>query len=111
MFRTIDNLSLELRPNNGESVTLFFPAWDLEPGYKLLKAHNLSDSEWPEIEVVEIDDFSMILKVANLSAEEFEPFEVTLDDPFVLVAGELGEMVFTLEEDAEDDDGRWDAHS
>lgn len=111
-MRTIDLLSLMLHPFDGGTVTMLYPGEELEPGLLLLKARKCPDNTpWPEIEVLENDGFSVKLKVAHLTEEEFAPFEVSLDEPFNLVCGDFGEMTFTLEEDCEDDDGRWDPYS
>lgn len=91
---------------------MMYPAEELVPGLRMLKARRCpEDSPWPEIEVKDIDDFSLTLKVADLSEEEFPAFTATLDAPFMLIVEDFGEMTFTLEEDPEDDDGRWDAYS
>lgn len=111
-MRTIDILQLTLHPYDGGHVSMFHPAEELVPGLKLLEARRCPDDGfWPEIEVVEIDEFSLTLKVAQLTLEEFEPFTSTLDEPFTLAIEDRGEMTFTLEEDFEEDDSRWDAYS
>ncbi|MCD8387657.1 MAG: hypothetical protein LUD17_12320 [Bacteroidales bacterium] len=111
-MRTIDILRLTLHPYGGGSVTMLYPAEELEPGLLLLKARRCPDDGfWPEIEVVDIDDFSLTLKIALLTPEEFEPFTVTLDEPFTLGCPGSGDMIFTLIEDYEEDDSRWDAYS
>lgn len=111
-MRTIDILTLSLRRIGGGSVTLFYPGEELVPETLLLKARRCpDDTPWPEIEVVDCDDFTLTLKVAGLTEEEFEPFTVTLDEPFTLTVEDVGDMIFTLEEDFEqDNDGRWDAY-
>lgn len=112
-MRVIDILRLTLHPYDGGSVTMYYPAEELEPRLLLLKARRCpEDSPWPEIEVVECDGISLTVKVAVLTEEEFAPFTVTLDEPFTLSIEDLGEMTFTLDEDFEqEDNGRWDAYS
>ena len=111
-MRTIDLLTLKLQRTGGGSVKMFYPIEELEPGLKLLKARRCpDDNPWPEIEVVSSTDFSVRLKVSVLDEDEFPAFETTLDQPFILDVEDVGEMTFTLEEEIEDDDGRWDAWS
>lgn len=110
-MRPIDLLTVKFHPYGGGTVTTMYPAEELEPGLHLLKARRHPEyCEWPEIEVKDFDGFTLTLKLALLTEEEFEPFEVSAEEPFTLSC-DFGEMTFTLlEEDYEDDDGRWDAY-
>ena len=111
-MRTIDILSLRLHPFGSRSVTMIYAAEELVPGFRLLEARRCpKDHRWPEIEVKDIDDFTLVLKIADIPENEFPEFEATLDDSFVLTVKGVGEMTFALDEDPEDDDGRWDAYS